>query len=57
MSKQLPTVPIFGVPFSKMSMDETVHYLTEAIEDHHSESDYGHGSFGQTRICCRVTQG
>lgn len=33
MSKQLPTVPIFGVPFSKMSMDETVHYLTEAIED------------------------
>ncbi|MHA6481327.1 WecB/TagA/CpsF family glycosyltransferase [Paenibacillus sp. strain BS8-2] len=33
MSKQLPTVPIFGIPFSKMSMDETVQYLTTAIEE------------------------
>ncbi|CAM3348603.1 WecB/TagA/CpsF family glycosyltransferase [Paenibacillus lupini] len=32
MSKQVPTVPIYGIPFSKMSMDETVSYLTEAIE-------------------------
>ncbi len=32
MSKQLPTVPIYGIPFSKASMDETVYYLTEAIE-------------------------
>ncbi|MDQ6420919.1 WecB/TagA/CpsF family glycosyltransferase [Paenibacillus sp. LHD-117] len=33
MSKQPPTVPIFGIPFSKMSMDETVSYLTAAIEE------------------------
>lgn len=33
MSKQLPTVPIFGIPFSKLSMDETVSYITEAIEE------------------------
>lgn len=33
MSKPLPTVPIFGIPFSKLSMDETVSYLTEAIEE------------------------
>ncbi|WP_214627303.1 WecB/TagA/CpsF family glycosyltransferase [Paenibacillus agaridevorans] len=33
MSKQHPTVPIFGIPFSKMSMDETVRYLTTAIEE------------------------
>ena len=33
MSKQLPTVPIFGIPFSKLSMDETVSYLTQAIEE------------------------
>jgi N-acetylglucosaminyldiphosphoundecaprenol N-acetyl-beta-D-mannosaminyltransferase len=33
MSKQPPTVPIFGIPFSKMSMDETVRYLTTAIEE------------------------
>jgi bacterial polymer biosynthesis proteins, WecB/TagA/CpsF family len=32
LSKQVPTVPIYGIPFSKMSMDETVNYLTEAIE-------------------------
>lgn len=32
MSKRLPTVPIYGIPFSKASMDETVNYLTEAIE-------------------------
>ncbi len=32
MSKQLPTVPIYGIPFSKVSMDETVNYLIEAIE-------------------------
>ncbi|NIK79363.1 N-acetylglucosaminyldiphosphoundecaprenol N-acetyl-beta-D-mannosaminyltransferase [Paenibacillus castaneae] len=32
MSKQVPTVSIYGIPFSKMSMDETVNYLTEAIE-------------------------
>ena len=31
MSNQLPTVPIFGIPFSKLSMDETVSYLTDAI--------------------------
>lgn len=33
MSKPIPTVPIFGIPFSKLSMDETVSYLTEAIEE------------------------
>lgn len=33
MARQVPTVSIFGVPFSKMSMDETVDYLTEAIEE------------------------
>ncbi|MDF2835864.1 MAG: glycosyl transferase, WecB/TagA/CpsF family, partial [Paenibacillus sp.] len=33
MSKQPPTVPIFGIPFSKMTMDETVRYLTTAIEE------------------------
>jgi len=33
MSKQLLTVPIYGIPFSKMSMDETVSYLTKAIEE------------------------
>lgn len=33
MSNQHPTVPIFGIPFSKMSMDETVRYLTTAIEE------------------------
>ncbi|MBH5320599.1 WecB/TagA/CpsF family glycosyltransferase [Paenibacillus sp. GSMTC-2017] len=33
MSKQLPTVPIFGIPFSKLSMDETVQYITTAIEE------------------------
>lgn len=32
MSKQLPTVPIYGIPFSKAGMDDTVQYLTEAIE-------------------------
>ncbi len=42
MSKTIPakvsTVSIFGIPFSKMGMDETVHYLTasiEAGEQHH----------------------
>lgn len=29
----LPTVNLFGVPISKLSMDETVHYLAEAIEN------------------------
>lgn len=33
MSKQLPTVPIFGIPFSKLGMDETVTYITTAIEE------------------------
>ena len=33
MSNGVPTVPIFGIPFSKMSMDETVQYLTKAIEE------------------------
>lgn len=33
MSESIPTVPIFGIPFSKLSMDETVSYLTEAIEE------------------------
>ncbi|OME87160.1 glycosyltransferase [Paenibacillus sp. FSL A5-0031] len=32
MSKQLPTVPIYGIPFSKVGMDDTVNYLIEAIE-------------------------
>lgn len=32
MSRQVPTVSIYGIPFSSMSMDETVEYLTEAIE-------------------------
>ncbi|GMK38242.1 acetylglucosaminyldiphosphoundecaprenol acetyl-beta-D-mannosaminyltransferase [Paenibacillus sp. CCS19] len=29
--KQIPTVSIYGLPFSKMSMDETIAKLTEAI--------------------------
>lgn len=33
MSKQVPTVSIYGLPFSKMSMDETVNYLISAIEE------------------------
>lgn len=33
MSKNIPTVPIYGIPFSKLNMDETVQYLTKAIED------------------------
>lgn len=33
MSKTLTTVPIYGIPFSKMNMDETVSYLTKAIEE------------------------
>ncbi|MFD0590639.1 WecB/TagA/CpsF family glycosyltransferase [Paenibacillus sp. GCM10027627] len=33
MTKQLATVPIFGIPFSKLSMDETVGYLTDEIEE------------------------
>lgn len=32
MTKSVPKVPIFGIPFSKMSMKETVEYLTERIE-------------------------
>lgn len=32
MTKSVPKVPIFGIPFSKMSMNETVEYLTERIE-------------------------
>jgi len=31
MMKPVPKVHIFGIPFSKMSMKETVEYLTEAI--------------------------
>ncbi|WP_036708402.1 WecB/TagA/CpsF family glycosyltransferase [Paenibacillus pinihumi] len=31
-NQQTPVVPIFGVPFSRMNMDETVHYLTESIQ-------------------------
>lgn len=31
-SETIPVVPIFGLPFSRMSMDETVHHLTRAIE-------------------------
>lgn len=33
MARQIPTVPIFGVPFSKMGMDETVEYLIRSIEE------------------------
>ena len=33
MSKQLEIVPIYGIPFSKMSLNETVQYLTEAIDN------------------------
>lgn len=33
MSKPFRTVPLYGIPFSTMSMDETVEYLTKAIED------------------------
>lgn len=32
MTKPVPKVPIFGIPFSKMSMKETVNYVTERIE-------------------------
>lgn len=31
MTKPVPKVHIFGIPFSKMSMQDTVKYLTEAI--------------------------
>ncbi|MFD1953927.1 WecB/TagA/CpsF family glycosyltransferase [Paenibacillus thailandensis] len=33
MSRQVPTVPIYGIPFSSMSMEETVEYLIEAIDN------------------------
>jgi len=33
MSNKLRTVPLYGIPFSTMSMEETVQYLTAAIED------------------------
>lgn len=33
MSKPFPTVSIYGIPFSKLNMEETVGYLTEAIEE------------------------
>ncbi len=33
MSRTIPTVPIYGIPFSKMNMEETVDYLTKAIEE------------------------
>jgi len=33
MSKPFRTVPLYGIPFSTMSMDETVEYLTKAIEN------------------------
>lgn len=32
MTKPIPQVHIYGIPFSKMSMKETVEYLTERIE-------------------------
>jgi len=32
LKKPYPTVSLYGVPFSKMNMEETVAYLTEAIE-------------------------
>jgi N-acetylglucosaminyldiphosphoundecaprenol N-acetyl-beta-D-mannosaminyltransferase len=32
MSKQIPTVPIYGIPFSKLSFEETVQHLIHAIE-------------------------
>lgn len=31
MAKTIPTVHIYGIPFSKMSMNETVQYLTDRI--------------------------
>lgn len=33
MSNHVPTVSIYGIPFSKMTMDETVSYLVKAIEE------------------------
>lgn len=33
MSKEVPTVSIFGVPFSKMNMEETVGYITTRIQE------------------------
>ncbi|CAM4371533.1 WecB/TagA/CpsF family glycosyltransferase [Paenibacillus alkaliterrae] len=33
MSKLIPTVPIYGIPFSKLNMEETVQHLTTAIEE------------------------
>jgi len=32
MTKPVPKIPIFGIPFSKMSMQETVEHLTDRIE-------------------------
>lgn len=32
MSNNQPTVPIYGIPFSKLNLDETVRLLTTAIE-------------------------
>lgn len=29
---EFPTVPIFGIPFSKLNMKDTVKYLTEAVQ-------------------------
>lgn len=31
-ARTVPTVPIFGIPFSRMNMKDTVAYLTEAIQ-------------------------
>ncbi|MFD2117016.1 WecB/TagA/CpsF family glycosyltransferase [Paenibacillus yanchengensis] len=33
MTKQLPTVSIYSIPFSKVGMDDTIQYLTERIEN------------------------
>lgn len=32
MTKEVPSVSIYGIPFSKMGMNETVQYLTKRIE-------------------------
>ncbi len=32
MSKQIPTVPIYGIPFSKLGLDDTAQHLIERIE-------------------------
>lgn len=37
MTRKVPTVHIFGIPFSKMSMQDTVNYLIEQIENHNQQ--------------------